>query len=64
MNSVIDPWVAHYERLMDILSRAGVSKDLTPRSQRKILITHKGEITDEELREALLLFNEVYKKEM
>ena len=64
MNSVTDPWVAHYERLMEILNLASVSKDLTPRAQRKILLIHRKQITHEELREALSLFNEVFKEDM
>jgi len=64
MNSVTDPWVVHYERLMDILTKAGVSRDLPPRIQRKILIMHMGTISNKELKEALSLFKVVYKGEL
>ena len=64
MNSVTDPWVVHYERLMDILNRAGVSRDMGPKVQRKILIMHRNAITREELKEALSLFPQVFGEEM
>ena len=63
MSAVIDPWVVHYERLMDILSKAAVSKDIQPRIQRKILLWHKDQITKKELREALNLFSIVFKED-
>lgn len=63
MNSVTDPWVAHYERLMDILKKAAVSIELSPRAQKKVLLWHKEQITKKELREALILFKEVFPEE-
>jgi len=64
MKSITDPWVVHYERLMDILNLAGVARDIPSKTQRKILITHRDAITDNELNEALSLFKTVYGEEI
>lgn len=64
MNSVTDPWASQYERLMDILKSAEVSKDLSPRVQKKILVLHKSLISQAEFEEAISLFKYLYKGEI
>jgi len=51
-----DPWVTSYERLHEILFRAGVSEDLSTSQQRKVFLNHRDLITPEEFQEALKLF--------
>lgn len=61
MQSITDPWVVQYERLMDILHEAAVSSDLPPRTMRKIFILHRGSISEELFQEGIRLFKSVYK---
>jgi len=58
-----DQWVISYERLRDILYRAGVSMDLSVKQRRKMLLNHRESITTDEFQEALKLFEYLYVKD-
>ncbi len=64
MQTLIDPWVVQYERLMEILKEAAVSTDLSPRIMKKIFVYHRRVINDELYEEGIRLFNYVYKDEI
>lgn len=64
METVTDPWVSQYERLMKIIKKLNISEDLSPRIQKKQLILNRCLLSKQDFVDAISLFKYLYQGEV